>query len=113
MDVLQIKIIVPLVAAHFLSDFVLQTDSDVKQKNKVKVFIKHIFFVTGVSYLFLGLFDNYLIPIVILITHSSIDLIKLKIKKDEVYNSYFSIDECSSHNWISYYCKINFKICRD
>lgn len=85
MDVLQIKIIVPLVAAHFLSDFVLQTDSDVKQKNKVKVFIKHIFFVTGVSYLFLGLFDNYLIPIVILITHSSIDLIKLKIKKDNIW----------------------------
>ncbi|AFH49475.1 Hypothetical protein IALB_1768 [Ignavibacterium album JCM 16511] len=85
MDSIKIKILIPLVAAHFLSDFVLQTDLDVKQKKKLKIFLKHISLVTSVSYLFLGLFYNYLIPVFILITHSLIDLIKLKVKKDNIW----------------------------
>ncbi|MEP0862503.1 MAG: DUF3307 domain-containing protein [Ignavibacterium sp.] len=121
MDVLQIKILVSLVAAHFLSDFVLQTDLDVKQKNKVKYFIKHIFFVTSVSYLLLGGFDNYLIPIFILITHSLIDLIKLKIKNDNLWiflsdqlahlsviifisiNAHFFLDTTRKFFWVIYF----------
>lgn len=85
MDGLQIKIFVSLFAAHFLCDFVLQTDLDVKEKNKTKIFIKHILLITIISYLFLGLFKNYLIPIFILITHSIVDFIKLKIKKDNIW----------------------------
>ncbi len=36
------KYLVPLLAAHFLADFIFQTDEDVKRKQNILVFGKHI-----------------------------------------------------------------------
>lgn len=94
MDSLQIKILIPLIASHFLGDFILQTDEDVKRKNKSLTFVKHIFIITTLSYLALGLFNNYLIIVFILITHAVIDLIKVKVKTDNLW--IFLIDQ-SAH----------------
>lgn len=91
MDAYQIKIIIPLITAHFLGDFILQTDSDVKQKQKLKTFTKHIILITSFSYLLLGNFENYLIPIFIFLTHSIIDFIKIKVRKDNIWT--FLIDQ--------------------
>ena len=44
------QILVPLLAAHFLADFILQTDEDVKRKQSILVFSKHIVLVTLLSY---------------------------------------------------------------
>ncbi|MFN3871940.1 MAG: DUF3307 domain-containing protein [Ignavibacterium sp.] len=106
MDSLQIKILVPLIAAHFLGDFILQTDQDVKEKNKTLTFVKHLFIITILSYLLLGLFDNYLIAVFILVTHTIIDIIKLKIKKDNIW--IFLTDQ-SAHIFVLIIISINAK----
>ena len=36
------EILIPLLAAHFLSDFVLQTDKIARQKGKTRYFLVHI-----------------------------------------------------------------------
>ena len=78
------QILVPLLAAHFLADFILQTDEDVKRKQSVLVFVKHIVLVTLLSYLLAGNWYCYTIPLVILFSHASIDLLKKTIKKDSL-----------------------------
>lgn len=85
MNSLQLKILISLLAAHFLVDFVLQTDKDVKQKSRFLIFAKHIILLGILSYLFLGVFDNLTIVLSILITHTVIDLVKLKIRNDNVW----------------------------
>lgn len=78
------QILIPLLAAHFLADFILQTDGDVKRKQSVLVFGKHIILVTVLSYLLVGSWYCFTIPLVILISHTSIDLLKKTIKKDSL-----------------------------
>ena len=91
MNNMLIQILVPLLTAHFLADFILQTDEDVKRKQSILVFGKHIVLVTLLSYLLVGNWGNFTIPAVILISHSLIDLIKRTIKRDSV--TIFLIDQ--------------------
>ncbi|MCL6494699.1 MAG: DUF3307 domain-containing protein [Ignavibacterium sp.] len=79
------KILITLLASHFLVDFVLQTNKDVKRKNKFLIFTKHIFLISILSYLFLGLFENYIIVLFILITHTVIDIVKLKFRNENIW----------------------------
>jgi hypothetical protein len=95
MDSILIQILIPLLAAHFLSDFILQTDEDVKKKQSPLVFGKHIVFVTLLSYLLVGNWYSYIIPATILLTHSIIDLIKKSIKKDSLL--IFSVDQAAHY----------------
>jgi len=89
------QILVPLLAAHFLADFILQTDEDVKRKQSVLVFVKHIVLVTLLSYLLAGNWYCYTIPLVILFSHASIDLLKKTIKKDSL--TIFLIDQVAHY----------------
>lgn len=73
----QIYFIIALVTAHFVGDFLFQTSSDVKNKNNNWIFTKHIFIITFLSYLFVGIWTNWLIPLIIAVTHTVIDLTKL------------------------------------
>lgn len=86
-----IQILVPLLTAHFLADFILQTDEDVKRKQSILVFGKHIVLVTLLSYLLVGNWSDFTIPAVIFISHSLIDLIKRTIKRDSI--TIFLIDQ--------------------
>lgn len=79
-----IQILLPLITAHFLGDFIFQTDKDVKNKNSYLVFGKHIIIVTGLSYLLLGVWNCLFIPIAILTSHIIIDLIKRIFKNDSL-----------------------------
>lgn len=58
---------------HSLSDFILQTDADVKQKKSIIVFGKHIMFFTVLSYLLLGNEKDFIVPLLILISRTFID----------------------------------------
>ena len=90
-----IQFLIPLLTAHLLADFILQTDEDVKKKQSPLVFGKHIVIVTILSYLLVGDWSNYIIPIIILITHSIIDILKKGIKKDSLL--IFSVDQAAHY----------------
>lgn len=106
MESFQIKILIALVSAHFLGDFVFQSDNDVKRKRSWLVFLKHIFFITSLTYVILGVFHNYVIILIIVVSHIIIDLIKLKIKKDNIW--LFIVDQ-SLHLLILLLISLNYK----
>lgn len=84
MNSLFYQLLLPLLAAHMLGDFVFQSDNDVKNKKNTVVFLKHITIVTLLSYLFTGFWCDPYIALSILITHTLIDLIKRTFKKDSL-----------------------------
>lgn len=73
---------VALLAAHILSDFVLQTDSDVHKKNRLLpgTLFKHAFFVAALSYLFGGIWALWQLPILIAASHLLVDILKIKVE---------------------------------
>ena len=84
MDSMFYQLLLPLLAAHMLGDFVFQSDNDVKNKKHLGVFFKHIMIVTLLSYLFTGVWGDLYIALSILISHTIIDLIKRAFKKDSL-----------------------------
>jgi len=90
-----IQILLPLTAAHFLGDFIFQTDKDVKNKNSYSVFGKHIIIVTIFSYLLVGTWNCYTIPSVVLLSHLVIDLIKKSFKNDSL--TLFILDQIAHY----------------
>jgi len=89
-----IIILLQLVLAHVLTDFVFQTTKMVKHKRNYKAKSWHLYthaILAGVlSYIFLQQWHQFLIPLFILITHF-IDLWKLYQKDDNLI--YFLIDQ--------------------
>ncbi len=79
-----IQILLPLLAAHFLGDFVFQTDKDVRNKKSLLIFGKHIIIVTILSYFLVGIWNCFLIPIIIFLSHLIIDLLKKSFKNDSL-----------------------------
>ena len=89
------NLLLRLVVAHLLTDFVLQPKSWVtdRQQNKgksTKLYL-HVILTTVMAYIFSGLYSNWIIPVVIFITHLLIDYIKSKADKDKF--SYFIADQ--------------------
>lgn len=82
----QIYLLITLVTAHIVGDFLFQTKSDVKNKNNKWVFAKHIFIVTILSYLFVGIWNCWLIPLIIALSHTIIDQLKLKSNSGKLNN---------------------------
>lgn len=78
-------ILIKLLVAHILGDFVLQTDKWAKHKNQRKiksVFLYiHSFFIALLSYIFLAEWTNFLVPIIIFLTHLLIDIWKINRKQ--------------------------------
>lgn len=95
MNSIFLQILIPLLTAHFLADFIFQTDEDVKRKEKILVFGKHIALVTLLTYLLVGNWSCFTIPLTILITHALIDLLKKAIKKDSL--TIFILDQLSHY----------------
>jgi len=90
-----IQILIPLLTAHFLADFILQTDEDVKRKQSILVFGKHIVLVTLISYLLVGSWGCFTIPLIIFISHTLFDQIKRTIKKDSL--TIFLVDQIAHY----------------
>lgn len=74
-----LTVLIPLLAAHLLSDFTFQTDSFVRRKNRPAFLLLHVLITTATAYLLLGDFTEWRIPLVILATHGLIDLLKLQL----------------------------------
>ena len=82
---MDITLLIRLIAAHLLSDFILQPDSWIKRKNERKgkslELYLHGLVTAGCAYVFSGLYTNWLIPLIILITHTGIDYLKSQFGK--------------------------------
>lgn len=81
----------PLLTAHLLADFVIQTDEDVASKHRIGVLLKHILIVTALSYLLLGIPGAWLPAVVIFASHLAIDYTKIRIGRDDL--TAFSVDQ--------------------
>ena len=89
-------ILTRLLFAHILSDFFLQTESLCRGKYKggkkqILYLLVHSVIHAAVAYLFVGLWNNWIIPLIIFITHFVIDWIKTSRKEDNA--KVFIIDQ--------------------
>jgi len=76
-----LPIFIPLLAAHFVADFLIQSDESVQKKNKIWNLIKHGLIVGLVSYIFLGILTAWEIILGIVISHVLLDAWKIKATK--------------------------------
>ena len=76
--------IIPLFTAHALADFVLQSEEDVSRKHVPLILFKHSFLAALISYLLVGMWRMWAIPVAILISHLVIDYIKVKLSRDDL-----------------------------
>jgi hypothetical protein len=81
MDLETRQLLVCLVAAHVLGDFLLQTQQDVKEKSRPVVLVKHTLVLAVLSYLVVGWWRVWQIPVLVLFTHAGIDLVKARLGK--------------------------------
>ena len=92
---MEINLLLRLVIAHLLTDFVFQpkswvTDREQRQGRSTKLYL-HVTVTTIVAYLISGAYDNWVIPLVIFSSHLLIDYIKSKF--DSGRFRYFIIDQ--------------------
>lgn len=86
-------LLVALTASHLLAAFILQSDNDAKEKGKLLVLLRHSFTAAVAAYLLCGLWSLWHIPLVIFISHSLIDYIK--VKYDSKSALFFILDQCA------------------
>jgi hypothetical protein len=67
---------VPLLTAHLVGDFVLQSAYDVEHKTRWRVLFKHSGMIALLSYIMIGIGQAWTIGLVILISHALLDGIK-------------------------------------
>ncbi len=89
-----LPIFIPLIAAHFVADFLIQTDESIQKKNKVWFLIRHGLIVGIISYLFLGILTAWDIALGIIISHILLDAWKCSTKKGTTLTR-FVIDQLS------------------
>lgn len=89
-----IEVLLRLLVAHLITDFVFQTKKGIDNRNQYKYKSKslyfHIFLTGLVAYLLLGDFSNFWIPLFIVLTHYLIDLWK-SYQKNNI--EFFLIDQ--------------------
>lgn len=79
------EILICLVAAHFLSDFILQTDADAARKRNPLILIKHAAIVAATSYLLCGIWGLWQMPLAIFLIHGTADFIKTRLRSESAY----------------------------
>jgi hypothetical protein len=92
---MEINLLLRLVIAHLLTDFVFQpkswvTDREQRQGRSTKLYL-HVTVTTIVAYLISGAYDNWVIPLVIFSSHLLIDYVKSKFDSGKF--SYFIADQ--------------------
>jgi hypothetical protein len=94
MTAVELNLLLRLLVAHLLTDFVLQPTAWVNQKKQkkhrsAKLYL-HVLVAGITAYLFSGLWGNWWLPLVIMVTHFFIDLWKLHRPENVLY---FIIDQ--------------------
>jgi hypothetical protein len=87
-------LLVCLITAHFIGDFLLQTDKEANNKTNFFFLVKHTVIVSIISYIICGAWTIWQIPVIIFITHTVIDYVKTIFKRKTV--CMFLIDQ-SAH----------------
>jgi hypothetical protein len=89
MEIQQLDILLRLIIAHLLADFVFQTDGLAKRKNKNGLrsgsFYIHLLTVGLLTYILLAQWTNWYAPLVLVIVHGLIDQGKVFIKRDNAF----------------------------
>lgn len=88
MNVQFVTILLPLLFAHLLTDFLIQSDSDVRQKDKPLVLIKHGLTVGIISYLSLGIISAWDIALGIIFSHTLLDAWKMRTNKGTILSRF-------------------------
>ncbi len=81
MPTFDLTLLIPLLAAHFLSDFAFQTNHIARNKRKPHILLLHLFITGAFAYLLVGDFREWRIPILLTASHGLIDLLKNKLSK--------------------------------
>jgi hypothetical protein len=76
------QLLICLVVAHLVGDFLLQTEKDVHAKSRVRVLMKHVVIVTATTYLFCGIWREWRIPAALLLTHTLLDAAKTHLSRN-------------------------------
>jgi hypothetical protein len=76
------QLLLCLVAAHLVGDFLLQTERDVRDKSRVAVLLKHVAIVTAATYLLAGVWREWRIPAALLLTHTALDAAKTHLSRN-------------------------------
>ena len=76
MTQLQADLGIALLAAHVISDFLLQTERTVEAKKRIRVLVGHCVVVALLSYLLVGLWTVWQIPLAVFVTHLLMDYAK-------------------------------------
>jgi hypothetical protein len=76
MGVQMIEIFLMLISAHFVADFLLQSDRLHRSKTKLSGLLLHAIIVAAVSYLFLQQWRGWWVPVLVGGTHFFIDFVK-------------------------------------
>lgn len=82
-------ILIKLIAAHLLGDFILQSDRLCKNKyatnlpTQIQTLSLHSSIQALLTYIFVGEWHNWILPVIIYITHFLIDFIKIKLHKSD------------------------------
>lgn len=86
---MELNLLLRLIVAHLLTDFVLQPTAWVNQKKQKKhrsgKLYLHILIAGATAYIFSGLWQNWWLPAVIMISHFFIDLWKLNRPQNLTY----------------------------
>lgn len=85
------QLLVVLVTAHFLGDFIFQSDTDASLKGRPFILLKHAFIVATLSYILCGVWCLWQIPLFIFLTHGLTDTLKARLKKESAYS--FVLDQ--------------------
>jgi hypothetical protein len=90
----ELALLFRLILAHILTDFIFQSNKwvlDKRENNgKSKFLYVHGFFTAIVAYIFAGYWKYLWIPIIVGITHTLIDYLKLKFDKEGSINAFIT-----------------------
>ncbi|MEO9474529.1 MAG: DUF3307 domain-containing protein [Cyclobacteriaceae bacterium] len=79
-----LDVLLRLIIAHLLADFVFQTDKINKGKQegiRSRLFLLHILIVGAVAYVLVGQWTQWLLPLLIMMVHGGIDWLKVSLSK--------------------------------
>lgn len=82
MKILLIQLVVTMLLAHLISDFLLQTSRFIKNKKKIFWMALHSLIHGIIVYVFLANWSEWRVPAIIIVSHFLIDLGKTRIKQD-------------------------------
>lgn len=83
MSLLARQLLVCLLTAHLLGDFLLQSDRVARDKRRIGVLLQHAFTVALLSYLACGAWRNWFIPVSVFGAHALIDAVKARVTRQD------------------------------